>query len=70
MHHFSKYGKFESALVIVAVLLLVLLFADKISGAVFTALFIPVSLVMLILGILELKHTLENNGKSNPMQKK
>ncbi len=55
-----KYNKYVSFITAITLLLLILFFTNKVSKEVFLLLYVPLSIAMLIFGILVLKNTLKD----------
>lgn len=55
-----KYNKYVSFITAITLLLLILFFTNKVSKEVFLLLYMPLSIAMLIFGILVLKNTLKD----------
>jgi len=55
-----KYNKYVSFITVITLLLLILFFTNKVSKEVFLLLYVPLSIAMLIFGILVLKNTLKD----------
>lgn len=55
-----KYNKYVSFIIVITLLLLILFFTNKVSKEVFLLLYVPLSIAMLIFGILVLKNTLKD----------
>ena len=55
-----KYNKYVSFITAITLLLLILFFTNKVSKEVFLLLYMPLSIAMLLFGILVLKNTLKD----------
>ncbi|MFJ7666741.1 hypothetical protein ACIQXI_06515 [Lysinibacillus sp. NPDC097195] len=55
-----KYNKYVSFIIVITLLLLILFFTNKVSKEVFLLIYVPLSIAMLIFGILVLKNTLKD----------
>jgi len=55
-----KYNKYVSFITVITLLLLILFFTNKVSKEVFLLLYVPLSIAMLIFGILVLKNALKD----------